>query len=86
MEHAGLMIADVQVSAKLVDDGLCFTQLIARHGGEEVMFNLVVQATIPKVGDGMRSYVSGGEHLQTEEIHLLVFAHDEHPFVVGCKD
>ena len=51
LEHARLVVADTVVPAEAPDDRLCFSQLVAGQPREEVVFDLVVEAAVPEVGD-----------------------------------
>ena len=49
--------------AERFDDRLRFSQFVARDLWEQVVLDLVVQTTVPKVGNRVGFDVSGGEHL-----------------------
>jgi len=50
-EEAGGVVRNAQPLAEVFDDGLRLAELIARHGREQVMLDLVVEAAVPEVGD-----------------------------------
>ena len=51
LEHAGLVVGDGVIPAEAPDDRLRFSQLVAGQPREQVVFDLVVEATVPEVGD-----------------------------------
>lgn len=63
LEHAGLIVGDFVFTAIGFDDPLRFFQIVARHVGEEMMLDLVVEATIPEIGEEATTYVARGQNL-----------------------
>ena len=51
LEHAGLVVGDTVLPAEAPDDRLRFFELVAGQPREQVVFDLVVEATVPEVGD-----------------------------------
>ena len=51
LEHPGLMVGDGVLAAEAPDDRLRLSQLVAGQPREQVVFDLVVEATVPEVGD-----------------------------------
>ena len=51
LEHAGLVVGDTLIPAEALDDRLRFSELVAGQPREQVVFDLVVEATVPEVGD-----------------------------------
>jgi len=72
LEHAGLVVGDGVITAEALDDRLRLLELVAGQPREEVVFDLVVEATVPEVGDGVGYYVAAGQHLSAQEVHLAV--------------
>lgn len=50
------------------------------------MFDLVVEATVPEVGNRVGCDVAAGQYLPTQEVQLTLPLQDGHGFVVGCED
>ncbi len=50
LQETGFVVGDTLVTAKLLDKLLCLPELVLRHCGKEVMFDLVVEPTVEKVG------------------------------------
>lgn len=48
-----LMIRDATRFAESPHERLRLSELVARHGREQVMFDLIVQAAIPEIGQRM---------------------------------
>ena len=51
LEHAGLVVGDGVIPAEASDDRLRFSQLVAGQPREQVVFDLVVEAAVPEVGN-----------------------------------
>ena len=51
LEHAGLVVGDGVISTEVSDDLLCFSQLVPGQSRKQVVFDLVVEAAVPEVGD-----------------------------------
>lgn len=47
-------------------------QVVARHGGEQVVLDLVVQAAHEPAHQPAALHVAGGSDLQTEEVRLVI--------------
>ena len=60
LEHAGLVVGDTVIPAEVSDDRLRFSELVAGHSREEVVFDLVVEASVPEVGDWVGCDVAAG--------------------------
>src|SRR5919106_7070848 len=69
-EHAGFVVADVVLAAEVTHDRLRLSQLVPGHGGEKVVFDLVVEAAVPEVRGRVGSHVATRQHLAAEEVHL----------------
>jgi hypothetical protein len=72
--------------AEAPDDRLRYSQPVAGHAGEEVVFDLVVEATVPEVGDRVGYDDTTGQYLPAQEVHLAVVVQEGHGFVVWCED
>jgi len=86
LEHAGLVVGDGVIPAEGSDDRLCLSQLVAGHPREQVVFDLVVEAPVPEVGDRVGYDVAAGQYLPAQEVHLAVAFQQGHGFVVWCED
>ena len=58
LEHAGLVVGDGVISAEASDDRLRLLQLVAGQPREQVVFDLVVEAPVPEVGDRVSDNVA----------------------------
>ena len=58
LEHAGLVVGDRVIQAEAPDDRLRFSQLVAGQPREQVVFDLIVEATVPEVGDRVSDNVA----------------------------
>ena len=72
--------------AKQLDNFLRFLQVIAWHTREEVVFDLVVQSTIPEVIEWVRRDIARGQHLPPQEVHFVALFQHRHAFVIRRKD
>src|SRR5215208_3012340 len=86
LEHAGLVVDDTVIPAETSDDRLRLSQLVAGQPREQVVFDLVVEATVPEVGNRVGCDVAAGQYLPTQEVHLAVAFQEGHGFVVGGED
>src|SRR5215217_8476493 len=85
-EHAGLVVADAVLAAELPDDRLRLSQLVPGHAGEEVVFDLIVEATVPEVRDRVGAHVAARQHLAAQEVYLAVLLEHRHCLVVWRED
>src|SRR5829696_7599465 len=85
-EHPGLVISDRVSATEVFDDWLRFAQLVPGESREQVVFDLVVEATVPEVGDRVGEDVPAGQYLPVQEIHLTILFQNGHCFVVGRED
>ena len=69
--------------AKCFDDAMGLFQVFARHAGEQMMLDLIIESSIPEVIEGTRRHISGRYHLAAQEIHLCLFLQNGHTLVVG---
>src|SRR6202034_529450 len=83
IHRAGLVVGDAVLLAERAHRRLGAPQGRPRHGGEQVVLDLVVQAAEGEVGEPATADVPGGDHLAAEEIDLLVLAEHRHALVVG---
>src|SRR5215211_1449153 len=86
LEHAGLVVGDGMISTESFDDRLRFSQLVAGQPWKQVVFDLVVQAAIPEVGDRMGDDVPACQYLPAHEVELAVPGKNGHGFVVRSED
>ncbi len=80
-DEAGLFVGDADLGAVCLDDRLRLAQVGGRHGREQVVFDLVVQAAERHVGQPVAVYVAGRQHLLAEVV--LVPGRVRHALVVG---
>ena len=62
---------------------LCFTEMGSRHGGEQVMFDLVVQPAHEDRHQGPAADVAAHQDLAAQEVQLQLGRHKRHADVVG---
>src|SRR5918994_1153187 len=86
LEHARLVVGDGVLPAEAPDYRLRFSQLVAGQPREEVVFDLVVEAAVPEVGDRVGCDVAAGQYLPAQEVHLAVAVQEGHGLVVWCED
>src|SRR6478752_3489252 len=64
-------------------------QVTSGHGGEQVMFDLVVQSPVPPVDKVDEKFwptnITGGQHLFTQEVVLDRVVDHGHAFVIGSE-
>ena len=68
--------------AECFDDAMGLFQVFARHTGEQVMLDLIIESTIPEVIEGTRCNITGRYYLAAQEIHLCLFLQNRHTLVV----
>ena len=68
--------------AELSDDRSGSSEFVSGHSGEEVMFDLVVEAAVQEVGHRVGFDVAGGQDLGAYEVQRVVGIQDQHAFVV----
>ena len=47
---------------------------------------LIIQSTVPEVGNETRFNISGGEHLSSQKVQGLIFIQNQHSFGIGSED
>ena len=72
--------------AETLDNFSSFPQVVPGHHWKQVVLNLMIQATVPKVGNEARFNIAGGKHLGVQKIHGIIFIDGQHPLVVGGED
>ena len=72
--------------AKQLDNFLRFLQVVAWHAWEEVVFDLVVQPTVPKIVERTRRDIASGQHLPPQEVYFAVLFQHRHAFVIRRND
>lgn len=70
----------------ILNDRACVLEVSARHDGEEMMFDLIVEPAVQEIGEEPWADVASGEHLLTDEIDLLICPYDLHALMVGSED
>src|SRR6266498_4804661 len=55
------------------------------QAGEQVVLDLVVEATEHEVHRPATAYVARRQHLAPEKVQLVLLGEHRHPLVVGCK-
>lgn len=86
LQPARLMIGERTCLAKGLDDALCFTQVVARHTGEKVMLDLIIQSSVPEIGEGVGFHIACRLHLAMQKVQGAVLVQHRHPFVIGSED
>ena len=61
------------------------TEVIPGHCSEEVVLDLIVEATIPEIDKRVGLYVVSGKDLVVQVAQGVVLVWNEHPFVVRGK-
>jgi hypothetical protein len=82
-DEAGLLVGDTDLDAVCLHDRLSLAQVRGRHGGEQVVLDLVVQAAQRRVGQPTAADVAGGQHLLAQKV--LVAGRVRHALVVRCE-
>src|SRR5262245_58997576 len=83
LQRAALSVGYRSLLAERPDDRLRFLQVVPRHAGEEMVFDLVVQSAVPEVGQRVSLDISTGQNLAANEVELAIAVQRRHPFVVG---
>jgi hypothetical protein len=65
LKYARFVIGDGVLLTVGFDDVLRFFQSVPGHGREQMMLDLVVQPTIPEVGQGVSFDIARSKHLLT---------------------
>src|SRR2546422_3011748 len=60
------VVRNTQIGAVRAHDFVRLADVTARHRREEVVLDLVVQASVEEVGHGVRAYVARGEDLRAQ--------------------
>src|SRR5690606_27119269 len=85
LKERGLYVGNLKSLGVLTDDLACLGQVRASHAGEQVVLNLVVEATHEGGGPPAAADVTRGAHLLGEEVQLGGPRDDRHAFVVGSE-
>ena len=86
LEYSSLVVREGVFSTEILDNRLRFSQLVPGQSWKQVMFDLVVEAAIPEVGDRMSADVPAGQYLTVQEVQLALPLQHGHGFVVGRED
>ena len=81
-----LMIGARTCLAEGLDDALCFTQIVTRHTREKVMLDLIIQSSVPEIGERMGFHITCRLHLTMQKVQGAVLVQYRHPFVIGGED
>ena len=73
LQEASFMIRDGMFLAEGFDDALGFFQFVPGNSWKQVMFDLVVQAAIPEIGDRMSFDIAGTEYLLVQKVQRAIF-------------
>ena len=49
--------------AERSDKTLCFFELVLRHTWEEMMLNLIIETSVPEIGQRMSMHVASSDHM-----------------------
>ena len=82
-QQAALAVRQVPLLAELPDQGLGMPQVGAGHGGEQVVFDLVVQAAQCEVSQPAAADVAGSKDLAAQKVGPVGCRQDRHALVVG---
>src|SRR5580692_8243296 len=85
LEQGGLAVRHLARGAERGDQRLRPVQAGPRHGGEEVVLDLVIEAAEGEVGQPAAVDVARRQHLTAQEVGLVVRGQDRHPLVVGSE-
>src|ERR1039458_4407061 len=85
VDETSLVVGDAVLLAERAHRLLGVPQAGPRHGGEQVMLDLVIQAAEREVGEPAAADVTRSDHLAVEEIDLLILAKYGHALVIGRK-
>ena len=72
--------------AERFDDAAGSLEMDARHGGKEVVFDLVVESTEQEIPKRVRGDVARAEHLPLQEREPGSSGPHGHPLMIGCDD
>lgn len=78
-------VGDIALLAKLFDKHLRGTQIFAGHSGKEMMLDLIVETTVPEIGEDAATNIARGQDLALEEAEFALFFHNWHAFMIGGK-
>ena len=67
------------------DQGLGQPQVRARHAGQEMVLDLVVEAAEEEVGERIAAHIAGGEHLAAQVAPAGALLGHRHALVVRCE-
>src|SRR5207248_2271265 len=73
-EEADLAVGDAVLLTERTHRCLGMPQAGPRHGGEQVMLDLVVEAAESEVGEPSPADVTGSDDLAAEEVELLILS------------
>src|SRR6266566_3253623 len=85
LEERRLVVRDPMLLAELPDDRLRATHVQARHAGEQVMLDLVVERAVPEIGQRMAADVARGQNLGAHEVESRGGVGLWHALVIGSK-
>ena len=72
--------------AESLDDFPSFAKVVPGHQWKQMVLYLIIQSTVPEVGNETRFNISGGEHLSSQKVQGLIFIQNQHSFVIGSED
>lgn len=63
-------------------------EMVTRHGRENMVLDLIVQASAQPIGEPMWVNIPGGAHLQTDKVYSpqLIKREHVHSIVTDCED
>ena len=71
---------------EVFDNGLGCLQLVTGHTWEQMMLNLIIQATVAKVGHRMSMNIASCQYLPVQEVHRALFFQYRHAFMIRRKN
>lgn len=85
-DNARLVVRDAIGNTELFHHSLRVPEIMPRHRREQVMFDLVVETSVPHVRQDIATDVPGSQDLLAEEVHLRRFIEHRHALVVRSED
>lgn len=88
VDHTGSVVSHTVLLAKRSNSWLDLGKVVARHRGEQVVLNLVVESTSEPVGKQTRVHITASDDLLSEKVHVdsLLLGDDGHTVVVQRED
>ncbi len=72
--------------AESLDNFSSLPQVVPGHHWKQVVLNLMIQSTVPKIDNEARFDIPSGKYLGVQKVHGIIFINGQHPLVVGGED